>query len=348
MANPNPRTGRFRMFVLMSLLIGPNLPFGYAQGSANNTGSTGSAFLTIGVGARAMGLAGAFGSLANDPTALYWNPAGIASIDRIQFSFEHTWWVAEMRHDFVGAVIPLNENFKVGVSVIYFSSGEIEITTIEEPKGTGSTYSAGDLALGGTLAWALTDDLSVGATLKYIRNDLYNLSATGLAFDAGAQFNTRFRSIAVALAVVNLGGQMQYAGPSLNFQYPPPYPDAEPIQAQFTNTAFSIPLTYRASIQLEFFQFLGLSVSDHKADIGLDLVQRSDGLSQLHLGAEYSFSGIVQVRSGYTFNADELGFCAGAGVHVPFEGIELETNYAFSMVRSFTGVHRLGIGVSLP
>jgi hypothetical protein len=316
----------------------------HTQGSATNTGSTGSAFLNIGVGARAMGMGGAFGTLADDPTALYWNPAGIAGLQEVRVSVEHTWWVADMRHDFLGVVVPLDDRFKLGLSVIYFSSGDIEITTIEQPKGTGQTYSTSDMSLGGTLSWALTNDLSVGATLKYIRNDLYNLAASGIAFDAGAQFNTRFHSLSVALAVANLGGQMQYTGASLDFQYPPPYPGAEPIRASFNNTPFSLPLTYRAGLLLEAFELFEQPLQGHKLFIAGDLVQPSDGPNKFNLGAEYSYDGRFFLRSGYIFNADELGFNAGGGVRVPFEGITLEAQYAFSSLKSFSAVHRLGVG----
>ena len=43
---------------------------------------TGAAFLKMGVGARADGLNSAYTALANDPSALYWNPGGLASLSR--------------------------------------------------------------------------------------------------------------------------------------------------------------------------------------------------------------------------------------------------------------------------
>jgi hypothetical protein len=64
-----------------------------------NAGSTGMQFLKIGVGARAMGMGGAYASIAGDATALAWNPAGIGTINEIQLSAQHTEWVASLNHN---------------------------------------------------------------------------------------------------------------------------------------------------------------------------------------------------------------------------------------------------------
>ena len=53
------------------------------------TGETGFAFLKLGVGARAMGMGSAYVAIADDPTALYWNPAGLASVTKTQVTAMH-------------------------------------------------------------------------------------------------------------------------------------------------------------------------------------------------------------------------------------------------------------------
>ena len=317
------------------------------QGSANNSGASGSSFLNIGVGARAMGMAGAISTLSDDPTALYWNPAGIAFINDIQISAEHTQWVADIQHSFFGAVVPLTDQFKLGVSVVYLSSGDIEITTIEQPRGTGSSYSVSDVALGTTLGWSVTNSFSIGATMKYIQNSLYTLTATGIGFDVGTRFNTQYHGIVVALAVTNLGTTREYRGEALDFSYPPPYPGAEPIHASYSNVPFSLPLTYRAGVGLELFEFFEMPKEDQKLHLDADLVQPYNSVEVLQLGGEYSYSGMFFVRSGYVFNADELGFNAGVGTRLTIEGFEVKVDYAFSHLKHFDSVNRVGISLGL-
>ena len=61
-----------------------------------NVGKTSAPFLSIGVGSRAMGMGGAFVATANDASAMYWNPAGIAYLENIEAIFVHTDWLAEL------------------------------------------------------------------------------------------------------------------------------------------------------------------------------------------------------------------------------------------------------------
>ena len=65
------------------------------------TGETGFAFLKLGVGARAMGLGSAYVALADDPTALHWNPAGLAAIPGTQVTVMHNEWIQDFRQEFV-------------------------------------------------------------------------------------------------------------------------------------------------------------------------------------------------------------------------------------------------------
>jgi len=341
----NRRSHRIlRRWTLLVVLLSPGIAL-FAQGNANNNGASGSAFLNIGVGARAMGMAGAVGATVDDPTALYWNPAGIAGSLGIRVAAEHNRWVADMNHEFFGLIVPLNDQFTLGMSVIYFSSGDIEVTTIDQPRGTGTMYNTSDVALGGTLGWMITNDLSVGTTLKYIKNNLYTVSAQGVAFDAGAIFNTRFHSLCIALAVTNLSSNREYRGDALDFEYPPPYPGAEPIRASFNNTPFSLPLTYRAGISLEAFELIEQPMKDHQVHVAVDLVQPWDGPEKVNLGAEYAFENTFFIRTGYIFNADELGFNAGGGVRVSLAGTVFDLNYAFASLQRFSAVHRIGLGV---
>ena len=84
----------------------------------NNVGSSGEIFEKIGVGARAAGMGGAFSALADDITSLYWNPAGVARLKGITVGASYTKWFADVTHNFIGAVLPLTDRYRLGVSLI--------------------------------------------------------------------------------------------------------------------------------------------------------------------------------------------------------------------------------------
>ena len=101
-------------------------------------GAAGVQFLKIGVGARANGMAGAYGAMADDLSSIYWNPAGLADVKAIAAEFSYTEWFAGLTHTFAALSMPLGKNFTTAISVISFNSNRIPITTVEHPEGTGS------------------------------------------------------------------------------------------------------------------------------------------------------------------------------------------------------------------
>ena len=85
----------------------------------SGVGTNAANFLEIGVGARAMAMGGTYAAIANDPTALFYNPAGAAWVNGVQMELMHNNWLVDTKHDFVGIVVPLDfYNSALGLSVI--------------------------------------------------------------------------------------------------------------------------------------------------------------------------------------------------------------------------------------
>ena len=114
----------------------------YAQGqnyvaNVSKTGTSAANFLRIGVGARALSMGGAFVALADDPTAAYWNVAGLAKLERDGVAFTHTDWVAGISHDFGVACFNMGTYGSIGFSFISLNMGDMMIRTVDQPEGTG-------------------------------------------------------------------------------------------------------------------------------------------------------------------------------------------------------------------
>src|SRR5439155_12033475 len=107
-------------------------------------GTSSGSFLRIGVGARATGIGESFVAVANDPSAIYWNPAGLASLQRSELLLSHVDWPAEIRYEHAAWVVPVR---RLGGSLaLQFGAltSEIDETTEFQPYGTGRTFFYSD------------------------------------------------------------------------------------------------------------------------------------------------------------------------------------------------------------
>ncbi len=77
---------RSRLFLLV---VGMLITLQVALAGGTKVRKFAGEFLSIGVGGRALGLGGAFVALANDVTAGYWNPAGLAQVNYPEFTLMH-------------------------------------------------------------------------------------------------------------------------------------------------------------------------------------------------------------------------------------------------------------------
>ena len=111
-----------RRLALVVLLAGGLPALGEAQANqgADNTayGTTSAEFLLFGAGARGTALGGAFAAIATDPSALYYNPAGIALMSRAGATVGTYDYVADTRYSWGGIAFPFSGGTRaVGIQV---------------------------------------------------------------------------------------------------------------------------------------------------------------------------------------------------------------------------------------
>lgn len=311
-----------------------------------NAGTSGAQFLKINAGARAEALGGAYVGLADDASAVFWNPAGIAWVDRNSATFTNIqWWTGIDINQFGGAVT-VDRLGTFGISVINLSVPEQEITTVEEPDGTGRFFDATDLMIGVTYARRLLAEFSVGITAKYVHQRIWNQSAQTIAFDIGTQYRFGFRNLTLGMTVHNFGPDMMYGGRDLEdfAAEDPDFPGSRRPLTQLRTLDFPLPLNFQVGLAIDavhsdYFRWI----------VTTDLKNPSDNYEQVSFGSELQLNTELagaSVRGGYTVNNPDQKWAVGAGIRASVSGTKFKVDYSYSEHEYLSGIQRITFGVN--
>jgi hypothetical protein len=285
--------------------------------SARSAGTTSSEFLMLSAGARASALGEAFTGLANDSTAIFWNPAGITSVNWKEIVATYNSLIQETSVGSLCFAMPLGKTGNIGVGVTYFNSGSL---TGRDATGaeTGS-YSTGDTAFSLSYGVELAKDFSMGVTAKYISEKIDNESGSGIAGDIGGLYGTKFLEdipVSIGVSVSNLGGSMGPAGKS------------------------PLPIVARAGVSAKLFKENLILLA------GADVPKDSDITAGV--GAEYYVNDMFTLRIGYKLLRKDLKgiepLTAGFGIlHTLNQDFMLD--YAISSLGDLGLSHKVSFGV---
>ena len=288
-------------------------PAAYAGDAA---GTTAFQFLQLGVGARPSAMGEAFAGVTGDASSVYWNPAGLAALDRGELSVSHALWLEDITYSSLAGALPVNGG-TVGAAFNVLNTGSIDKADNTGLR-LGDSYNMAEVMA--LLSYARQfGALALGGNLKFISSRIEEETAQSVAADLGAIFgglSVRGRRLNLGLAVQNLG-----------------------TRAEYVSEAFSLPVTVRAGAALEAYKGL-LLVSD--------LVYRDETVD-IHAGAEYTRAFgtvVVAARAGYKDDTvKELGALSGltAGLGVGWTDFQLD--YAWNSFTDLGAAHRLSLGI---
>src|SRR5439155_18087839 len=94
-------TSRLPALLLGLALLSPAAAHAQFTLGEQRAGTSSATFLKIGVGARAVGLGESFVAVANDPSAIFWNPAGLASLQKEELLFSHAGWPGDIHYEHI-------------------------------------------------------------------------------------------------------------------------------------------------------------------------------------------------------------------------------------------------------
>ncbi len=305
-----------RSIFLVALLAGLPSLVGAAQ-EFEKVGTIGGQFLKIGVGARATAMGSAFVSVANDASAIYWNPAGVARIQKNVISLNHTAWIADISLTQAAYVFHIGffpGTFAVNARSLYMDSQPIR--TVFRPDGEGKNFDNGDIAFGVTYARSLTDKFSVGLSGNYVQSTLATYSSSAYVFDFGTLYDTGYRSLKIGMSIQNLGSDMK-----------------------FIEDTVKMPTVFRVGMSMNLYED-----SNNRILSAAEFSHPPDNNERANWGIEYGFKEFFFARAGYLFRYDLERYSAGVGFKIPSSiNSEATVDYSYTGMTNLGGVHRVSI-----
>lgn len=310
----------------------------------SNIGTTAGQFLKIGIGMRATSMGEAFVGLANDASAIYWNPSGTANLKGRSILFNQINYPVGLKYSFLGLIYAHKTRGTIGGYVSLFSSGNMEVRTEEQPEGTGELFSYTGLVVALTYAKRFTDRFSFGGALKYIQESVWHSQSATFGIDLSLLFKTGIHGITFGMTLSNFGGKMQLRGEDTRFIYnidPNRDPNTTPnTPADLRTDVFSLPLRITAGISGRLLT--------NRIIWDVDFVTPNDNLPYLNAGMEVNLLDFVFLRvgrRGILLDNLEGGLTAGAGFKIRKPGSMLRFNidYSYLDFGRLTSAHRLGL-----
>ncbi|HVN49642.1 MAG TPA: PorV/PorQ family protein [Bacteroidota bacterium] len=298
-------------------------------------------FLKIGVGGQGSAMEESMAAVANDVSALYWNPAGVVLDESNGAMFAHAEWLVDLKHDFIGAIYHLTSADVVGLSCISLRTDDMPVTTETQPFGNGTYFQYSDLAIGLTYSRKMTSQFSFGATAKYVEEDLAVLKMRTFLFDFGTFYKTGLGSSRIGVVVSNFGSDVAPAGQVTAL-------DGSTISSF---QSFTPPTVFKLGFAFEPYQ-----TEQNRITTSVQLNHPNDNAEDIRFGVEYAWSEWLMLRAGLrrtvggswlsanSNTADNYSF--GIGVVAPLSFTKLTFDYAYTDFGDLGAVHRISCSMT--
>jgi long-subunit fatty acid transport protein len=306
------------------------------------TGTTIGQFVGIEPSARIAAMGNAGWAIYDGVQSVFYNPGALGSLDKIALQFTHGFWFADIRYDYVAAVIPEGNLGNFLFSVTSLNSGDIAVRTVTQPLGTGEFYDVTDLALGLGYGRQITDRFEAGLQFNYVAEQIWHSKMSAITVSLGTMYRLNDRGLTLGASLVNFGTKGRFDGRDLAIQWdrdPSAYGDNSALPAgQFTDD-FPMPILFR----------VGMSYPRRLSDsskllLAVDAFHPSDNTEGFDLGWEWTWKEAFSLRAGYQdlYQKDsEFGLTAGLGLQGALGPRHFAFDYAWAYHLHLQETHRL-------
>jgi tetratricopeptide (TPR) repeat protein len=255
---------------LAVVLMGQTLP-----ARATSSGGQADEFLSYGVGARSLGMGGAFVAVADDSSANYWNPAGLSQITRKEVSLMQATLFADTAYDYYSFVMPSKKGGSAwGLSMTTLtSSGFEKVSATVDPNTqqfTNVTTDGSFQVKEQDMAWSygrkVVDHVAIGTALHKITRSVDTSSDSAMAADLSTLIDLKEGRRRIGLTIKNVYSKVS------------------------GDTSDNMPLEFRTGISDQFFK--------KRLLLAFDLQKNVQANASYAFGGEFGFSRKFKGRFG--------------------------------------------------
>ncbi len=332
-------------------------------GNPERAGQAGATQLLINPYSRSSGMAGANSAFCRGLESQFLNVAGLAHTRKTELQFARTAWLvgSDININTFGFSQRVGETGAIGLGIMALDAGDIPVTTESQPEGGLGTFSPLFLNIGLSYAKGFSDNIYGGVNLRIVSEQISNVSAKGVAIDAGIQYVTgKMDQIHFGIALKNVGPKMSYRGDGMSTEITTAAGYVMTVEQK--SQAFEMPSLVNIGLGYDFYltkDSSGLK-QDHRLTVCGNFVSNSFSYDQFLFGAEYGFKQYLMLRAGYAWEKNITsktermtaftGPTCGVTLELPFgesKKSSFALDYAYRFTNPFSGVHTIGARINL-
>jgi type IX secretion system protein PorV len=262
----------------------------------NRIGTSGAQELRIPIGASSIALGGAAVALGAGLQNLYWNPASLAATETGEAMASYSSYLADSKVNYGAVSTSMGDLGNFAFSTKVLSVGDITVTTEDAPEGTGQILNPTFAVVGLSYARRMTDRVALGVTGSYINESIGDVSAGGLAFDLGVQYDTGWRGLRFGFAMKNFGPNMRFSGGGLEQRLvlPNDDPTAKPRVVTLESSDFELPSYVQLGVAYDV-----AALGDNRATVFSTFQGNNFSTDEYRLGGAYRIGESLVLRGGY-------------------------------------------------
>ena len=327
-------------------------------GNEQRSGQAGATELLINPWARSSGWGSANVASVSGIEATFMNVAGLSATENLELVFSNTSWFADIKINAFGVAKALDSDAVLALTFMSMNFGAIEVTTTEQPHGTGGTYSPSYMNAGFSYTKKFTDNISCGATVRMISQSIPDLNASGISLDAGVQYVAGAeRQIKFGISLKNIGPKLKFDGDGNDIKNTNSAAHGQDYQMTYElrSDAFELPSLLSIGGAYDFHLD-----ADHRMTLAGNFISNSFTKNQFITGLEYAYKENFMLRTGYAYekginkvNSEQrttafTGLNCGASFELPMRnGSTFAVDYSFRSANPLSSPHSIGARITL-